>query len=277
MATTVIDGFKKDIKRKTRYPLLHFDMLRMYFGKPYEIDLPSADGVITIYVPSIKDIIDIGEERFYNTVNVFTTNTTQYRLPLSKAEPPIDWNEISDFDLFRSLYKQADPEVVKCLFGDLRLNEFEVFIKEKKSVILYHEAAKIEINEEVYQHIAQYLRLVFHIQVEEKLTKDPVLKQMFLAKDQTALEIAKKKKDKGKDEQGSIQPLVSACVNHPGFKYKLHELEEVNICEFYDSVARLRIYESTRALMQGSYSGMVDTSKIDVENFNFMRKINNGG
>lgn len=277
MARTVIDGFKKDLKLKTRYPELKFDKLRMYFGKPYVINLPSADGKVTVLVPKISQLLDLGEERFYNTLNIFTTNTTQYRLVLHRAEPPIDWCEISDFELFISLYKQADMEVVNCLFDNLPLNEFELYAKQQpngeRSVTMYHMPTKTEINEEVYQHIAQYLRQVFMIHVEEKITKDPILKAMYYQKDEVAFERAKQKKEKGEDEQSSIQPLVSSCINHPGFKYKLHELEEVNICEFYDSVGRLRIYENTRALLQGSYSGMMDTSKIDMESFNFMRKI----
>jgi len=273
MAKKVIDGFKKDVRLKTRYPQLKFDMLRMYFGKPYVIDLPSADGSVTVLIPKLNDILEIGEGRFNATLGLFTTNTTQYRLVLHKADPPVDWNEISDFELFMGLYQQADPEVVSRLFDGLCLNKFEVYVKDGKTRVLYNEETKTEINEEVYQHIAQFLRRVFNIHVEEKITKDPVLKMMYYQKDEIALERAKKKREKGMDEQSSIQPLVSACVNHPGFKYKLSELEQVNICEFYDSVSRLNVYENTVALIRGSYSGMMDTSKIKAESFNFMRKL----
>ena len=272
MARTVVDGFKTNLKLKTRYPVLKFDMLRMYFGKPYVIDLDTADGQVIVRVPTLGEIINIGEERFYNTLNIFTTNTTQYRLALSQADQPVDWNEISDFDLFTSLYANADEEVVNCLFDGLKLKDFGVYQKdEPREKILYNRETKTEINEAVYQHIAQYLRLVFRLHVEEKITKDPILKKMYLQKDEIAFRRALKKK--ADEESNSIQPLVSACVNHPGFKYKLNELEQVNICEFYDSVSRLQVYENATALLKGSYSGMIDTSKIDKESFNFMRKI----
>jgi len=51
------------------------------------------------------------------------------------------------------------------------------------------------------------------------------------------------------------------------------ELRHVNVCEFYDSVRRLQVYENTTALLKGSYSGMIDSSKIDKEQFNFMREV----
>jgi hypothetical protein len=65
--------------------------------------------------------------------------------------------------------------------------------------------------------------------------------------------------------------MVSFCLNHPGFKYKKSELKDLGVVEFYDSVQRLLIYESTSSLMKGIYSGFVDTSKIDKKEFDFMR------
>ena len=100
------------------------------------------------------------------------------------------------------------------------------------------------------------------------------MKQWYINKDKRAIEREKEKEQKGEKEMtSSIQPLISSCVNHPGFKYKLHELKEVGVCEFYDSVNRLQIYESSTALMKGMYSGFIDGSKIKPEDYNFMREI----
>ena len=81
--------------------------------------------------------------------------------------------------------------------------------------------------------------------------------------------------DRRKNEkyQSTLLPLISSCLNHPGFKYTKKELPDVGIVEFMDSVQRLQIYESSRALLAGSYSGFVDTSKIDKSQFDFMRDI----
>jgi hypothetical protein len=83
-----------------------------------------------------------------------------------------------------------------------------------------------------------------------------------------------KNKEKSKKKDGnSIQPLISACVNHPGFKYKLREMKELGIYEFFDSVKRLQIYENSTAIMKGMYSGFVDGSHIKPEDYNFMKEI----
>lgn len=259
-----------------RNPKIEFDQLQMYFGEPYLIDLEDTDGTITIYQPTIGDIISIGEKKFYQTLNIFITNTTAHRLELWENNPRIDWNEISDFELFCMFYKSIDFEVSKIMFKDINFLNFEIVKKEldeKSSLILYDFDSKIEINESVYHHISQYLRNVFNTFPEEKITTDRIMKKWFIEKDKRQLAIDKQKAEKGKLETQTIQPLISACLNHPGFKYKLHELKEVGICEFYDSVKRLQVYENTTALMKGMYSGMIDGKKINADDYNFMKKI----
>jgi len=266
MAKQVIDGQKIDKKLKLRYPPIEFDKLQMYMGFPYVIDLPSAEGSITISVPTMRTFIELGEKRYLQTINVFTTNTTEYRVPLWDAG--IDWNEMSDFELFCMLYKQIDSEVSKSIFGDFDFNDLDLY-KKNDQVVLYNDKLNIEINEEVYQHIAQYLRIIFNINPQEKITKDKFLKDMYIHKDRVEAE-NKKKKQK---ENTSIQPLISACVNHPGFKYKLKEVLDMGIYEFYDSIARLNVYESTTAVLKGMYSGFVDSKAFKPEDFNFMKEL----
>ena len=54
---------------------------------------------------------------------------------------------------------------------------------------------------------------------------------------------------------------------------RIDELKELGVAEFYDSVKRLQIYESSTALMKGMYSGFVDSSKINSDDYNFMKEI----
>ena len=272
MSREVVDGKQISIKRKYRYQQFEFDKLQMYFGKPYVIDLESAQGSITIDIPTVGDIMELGEKKFYSTLGIFVTNTTAYRLMLD--EIGLDWNTLSDFELFCMLYSQLNSEATKLMFGNLDFTKFVLYKKhldDKDEVVLWNQEDNIEINEDVYQHIAQYLRAVFNMYPEEKITDDPVLKQWYIYKDKRNVEIAQKTKKK--EDGNSILPLISACVNHPGFKYRPMELRHVNVCEFYDSVRRLQVYENTTALIKGSYSGMIDSSKIDKEQFNFMRDI----
>ena len=257
-----------------RNPKVDFDILQMYFGEPYVIDLDNTIGSITVYQPTMIDIVRIGEERFYQTLNIFVTNTTQYRVIL--WDLGIDWNTFTDFQLFVMMYKQIDPEVSRLLFGDLDFSKFEPILKQRDpddedgELILWNAEDEIEINSDVYNHFCQYLRIAFSIFPEEKITQTDMLKSWYITKDKRAIEHAKKKES---TKQSGLQAIISSCVNHPGFKYKLRELKDVTVFEFYDAVSRLQIYEQSTALMKGMYSGFIDGSKIKPEDYNFMREI----
>lgn len=259
-------------KIKPRYPKITFDSLQMFFGEPYVIDLPNVAGSVTVLSPKFGDVVRIGQRKFYQTLNLFTCNTTQYRLMLWDAG--IDWNEMSDFELFIGLYSSADPEVVSLLFKDLDFRDFNVYLTPDNQKVLYDQKHQIEINEEVYQHFHQYIQTVFNSFPEEKLTPSAVLREWYIEKDRRAAHNDEVKAKRGDDMDFSLVPLISACINHPGFKYKLQELREVGVQEFFDSVQRLQIYEQSTALMKGMYQGFVDGSKIKPKEYNFMRPIN---
>lgn len=266
---------------KSRNPKIKFDKLQMYFGKPYKVDLGTvkiSSGLfkedvkksITVYQPTIGKIVDMGEEKFFSSLNAFITNTTSYRLPL--WDMGIDWNEISNFDLFLILYKSIDDDVSQMLFK-VNMSDFEFYTMTLDGVdipILYSKKNKVIIDEDVYNHFSQYLQEVFQLKPEEQLTKDSVMKKWFIDKDRRHQEREDKKK---KEDTSNMQAIISTCVNHAGFKYTLEELKEVGVCFFYDSVQRLQIYESTTALMKGMYSGFVDGSKIKPDDYNFMKPL----
>lgn len=252
---------------------IEFDRLKMYFGEPFEIDLESALGKITVYQPTIGDVVEVGEGKFLSTLNVFVANTTMYRLML--WDSGLDWNEISDFQLFVLLKNMIDSNASKLLFGDLDWNEFQPMFRNiddnNQALVLVNEKQNIEINEEVYEYFHRYIQTMFNMKPEDEFTEDKILKKWWIDKDRRKTDREAKKDDK---KSVSLVSQISAYINHPGTKYKLSELKEVGVCEFYDSIQRLQIYESTTALMKGMYSGMIDSKNIKPEDYNFMKDIN---
>lgn len=260
------------------------DPLKLYFREPYKV----KDKII-INQPTIQDIIDYGEREFYAMLRIFIENTTICRVQL--WDLGIDWNEITDYQLFVGFVPMLQPEQTKVLFGDLNFTllkpwprqipnpkfdeskeeDDEKNPKEITETILYDPVNDIELNESDYKQIALCLRTIFGI-----FPKDEFLSSKFFREDVIFEEREKMKLDamKNKDKSGStLLLLISSCVNHPGFKYKIEELKDIGICAFMDSVQRLQIYESTTALLKGAYSGFIDTKDIKPEQFNFMREI----
>ena len=259
--------------------MVKFSPLKMYFGEPFEV----GNG-LTLYIPTIGDILNLKEadQTFYSSISPWVTNPTSYRLILWNNG--IDWNKISDYDLFLMLYKSQIPEVTRLLFGeDIDWDKYAFFGKNipdvdeegnetvKQVVTLYNQDDDIEISEDDYKLISEYYRTAFNIFPKVEKAKGRATKEAIIWEDEQNL--ARKQRE-GEENESSLLPLVSSCINHPGFKYNLEELKNVNYVVFMDAVQRLQVYEGTRALLSGSYSGFCDTSKVDKDQFNFMRDFN---
>lgn len=264
--------------------LLDFNELSVYFGESYH-----PCDKIEITQPSIGDIIAFGDTKFYSVVNTLCANPTSMRLQLWKAD--INWNKISDFKFFQMIIKTLKLEDTYLLFGDLNLSWFEEFHDFEKDcdeliyvprdengnmidITTMSEDDLIIIDELIYIRIVEYIRYMFNIHPKVEKAKNKATAEAMIWEDEMNENNYKLKHKDDKVQQSILFPLISAALNHPGFKYKKKELREVEIVEFMDSVQRLQIIESTRALMNGMYSGMIDTKGVPSEQFNFMRPIN---
>lgn len=259
-----------------------FDELKMYFGEDYWVT-----DKICIKQPSIGDILEFGDGKFYSILNLFCSNSTSLRLQLWKMG--IDWNTISDFDLFSQIIvKNFQTKDTYLLFGDLNFSWFE-FVHDKKKdcdLLIYiprdddgnlitvdYENAII-IDELIYTKIIKYLCVMFNLSFKVERAKNKATKEAMIWEDEMNLKVAEQKRGEREYSKSYLLPLISAMVNHPGFKYKTNELKEIGIVQFMDSVKRLQTYENATALLKGSYSGFVDTSKIDKEHFNWLKDLN---
>lgn len=277
----IVDEQKKQANQKKIYK---FDKLSLFFMEDYNVK------GINISQPTIGDILKVGESNFYQALSPFLYNSTSIRVMLWDAG--IDWCEIRDIEVFSMLlnmrkqeYQQSKLTVsdegdkiqnstdpLKILFKDIDIYSFDLYnVKQtensEEELCLYSKQYDIKLYEDDYMEIAEYIREMLNAHPKVEKGKGKTAKKWMIDEDRMNL------LHKDNQNTSTLLPLISSCVNHPGFKYKLQELKEVGIYQFMDSVQRLQIYETSRALLQGSYSGFCDTSKIQSENFNFMREI----
>lgn len=242
---------------------IKIDKTKMYYKQPFKVN-----DQITIYQPSVGDIIEFGENDFYNSVlNPFVSNPTSYRVML--WDNGKDWNKISDFELFVMLYKNiGSTELLFHGFSFIGYEPYTQTIGDKTSIVLWNRDTDCIVSEQDYSVISQYLRTLFNIfpkteKVVGKFIKEEIIKQDRL----------KQQRNDEREISPFLLPLISACMNHPGFKYRIEDLKTLGIFAFMDSVQRLQIYESSIALLHGAYGGFVDSSKMDKREMNFMRSI----
>ena len=241
----------------------------MFFGEDYKV----ADGII-ISQPTIGEIITFGEDKFNQVLNPFVVNPTTLRVTLWQQGK--DWTEMSDYELFYQLILQLQltPIETYMIFGDLDFSKFNLYKRQNEvngelaeDIVLLNHEQKVLIDEEIYNHMSAYLRTMFNIFPKVEKAKGKTTKQWMIEGD-----IMNNKSQA--ERKSNLLSMISFCLNHPGFKYKKSELKDLGVVEFYDSVQRLLIYESTSALTRGIYSGFVDTSGIDKKEFDFMREFN---
>lgn len=270
--TDMLDGLQAAViteeqkKRENEKQKYKFDPLAMYFREDYEV------AGVRIVEPTIGDILKIGEQNFYSGISPLLYNSTSIRVML--WENNIDWCNVKDIEVFNILSKMPNTnyESMRLLFPDNRIEDMELIsIKENNTqenqLLLYDENKDFLLKESDFNEIAEYVRTLLNVHPKVEKAKGKTAKRWMIDEDRINT-VSKDTKD-----ESTLLPLVSACVNHPGFKYKLQELRDVGIYEFMDSVQRLQIYESSRALLNGSYSGFSDLSKVPKEQFNFMRNI----
>ena len=260
------EDIKKE-KKKTK-PEYHFDKLKMYFGEDYTIN------GITISIPTIGDILEIGEKRFFKSLSPFLSNSTSIRVLLYDVFKK-DWNKTKDIEVFFILSNIVkDQEPLKLLFKNIKFDDFLIVDAKKNlsdsstTTSLYSRSQDILIYEDEYMEIAEYIRTMMNVHPKVEKAKGKTTKQWILQEDRM-----KEKQNQDKDDDSILLPLISACVNHPGFKYKLEELKQVNICQFMDSVQRIQKYEQGTAALHGIYGGMVSAKDIPEDLINFMGDI----
>ena len=236
-----------------------YDILRMYFCEDYW-----ASDKIVIHQPTIQNIIDYGEAEFWAIVSTLCANPTSMRLELWNKG--VDWNDLTDFDLFVMISGGLSRENTEILFGDLDFTKFKpIKNDEGNTILIYMPDPSIQIDEEVYTRIVGYLRTMFDIHPKTEKAKGKATKEAIIWEDEMNLKTALAKQEKNKWKKSTLFPLISAMVNHPGFKYKKNELRDIGIVEFMDSVKRLQIYENTTSFITGMYMGLIDTKSIDLK------------
>ena len=261
--------------------LYNYDELKMYFGDDYWLT-----DKICIHQPTIGDIVEFGDTKFYSIVNTLCANTTSFRLVLWKEG--IDWNKISDYQLFCLLIKTLTPKETSLLFGDLNFSWFKVIHDAEKDcdLLLYiprdsndnplpiiYDDNSIIIDELIYTRLVKYLRQMFNIHPKVEFAKNKATKEAMIWEEEENLKIQQQKNKDRDVEKSFLLPLISSMVNHPGFKYKTNELRELGIVQFMDSIKRLQTYETVTALMKGMYSGFVDGSQIKEKDLNWLRDL----
>lgn len=240
--------------------MLEVDELGLYFGDPYVIN-----DYVTVTIPKIGKLIEYGEKSYYSMVQTITAIPSDMKSQL--WDMGIDWTQISDFQLFMMLAPTLPKDKTQILFGDLDLQAMRPFEnKQNDTVVLYNPQTNAVIDELAYGKISSYLCSAHNLTKKVEKAANEFTKKFMIDEDRQ-----KKAFESSKPYKSFLLPLVSSVKCRMG--YTLDYVKNMGLYEFMDDLKRLQIIVNSDALLQGSYSGMVDTKKIPKKEFDWCREI----
>ena len=275
--------------------MFDIDELKIYRGS----DIPITDKIIVIQ-PTIDQIIEFGEKRYFQTVHCLTGVGADFKWQLWDYFN-IDYTTIDDFELFKKLiwrslsskkhiYKEltenreqyaeqlkniSEEELTEMLVNplslvlkDIDLADFEEYESDKcPETILYDKEHDITIDRFVYMRIVDAVRKIHGFKRNNQLPANDITK-MFLIDDARDEAMAAAQKE----YKSVLQPLISALIAKTG-QMGNDNIWNTKIYMFFDSIKRINKIQDATLLLQGAYSGFASLKGISKDRLDWMSEI----
>lgn len=268
-----------------------FDELKIYRGEDIQIT-PK----ITIMQPTIGQIADFGERRYFNAVHTLTAVGADLKWQLNDYMG-IDYTQIEDYDLFvqfisqlvssrKRLYKELteNPEkyqeelsqISEDDLQDMLTNPLELVLKDidlgdfvpctdktNNQIVLYDVEHDITIDRVVYTRMVDAVRKIHGLKRNNEIP----------ANERTRLDLIEDARDEamiaaGKPYKSIIKPLVSALSVKCGMLGD-DRIWNMPVNMFFDSIKRANKIQDSQLLLQGAYSGFASLKEVDRERLNW--------
>ena len=265
--------------------MFDIDELKIYRGS----DIPITDKII-VTQPTIDQIIEFGEKRYFQTVHCLTSVGADFKWQLWDYFD-IDYTTIDDFELFKKMiwhslsskkhiHKEltenrekyaeqlqniTEEELAEMLVNplsltlkDIDLADFEEYKSDKNDeTILYDKEHDITIDRFVYARIVDAVRKIHGFKRNNEIPANEITKMDLIddARDD-AMAAAQK------PYKSVLQPLISALAVKTG-QLGSESIWNTKINMFFDSIKRINKIQDATLLLQGAYSGFASLKGVD--------------
>ena len=266
------------------------DDLKIYRGS----DIYITDKII-VTQPTIDQIVEFGEKKYFQTVYTLTGVGSDFKWQLWDYYD-IDYTTIDDFDLFKliiwksvsskkKIYKElkenpqqyedyinkmTEEDWKELLFNplslilkDIDLADFEEYESDKsKETILYNKEHDITIDRYVYSMIVNAVRKIHGLKRNNEIPANETTKMILIEDARDDAMMSSKKPYKS-----ILKPLISALSVKTG-QLGSDYIWNTKINMFFDAIKRINKIQDAELLLQGAYSGFaslkgVDRSRLD--------------
>ncbi len=201
--------------------LINVDPLKLYFGDPYVVNK-----YITIFQPTIGDIIEYGEREYYSMIQTLTAIPSEMKSTLWDAG--IDWTQISDFQLFIMLAPSLSQKQTEIVLGDIDLQRMKLVENPQNGEpILKDPISGAIIDELAYKTMSAYLCKLHNLTKKVEKAGNKFTKQVLIDEDRQKKEYGAKQPYKS-----FLMPLVSSIKVRQA--YTKDYIRNMGLKEFFD-------------------------------------------
>ena len=238
------------------------DESQIYFGADYQV----TDKIL-IHQPTVHEIVEFGEKRYYSGITMLTAIPSDMKYQLEDLG--FNYMQVENYDLFLLLSRGLTPEATELNFGDLDFSQM-ILAKdeENEQPVLVNPDLGIKIDKSVYLRMVEYLRKMHGIVPKVQNAATETTRQILIQMDRDKAAKAAKEPYKS-----LLKTIASGLMRNPACTLSWQELLNLPISTLMDTISGVQIFTATNALLIGAHSGMVDTSKINKKEFDWMREM----
>ena len=237
---------------------MDIDRLVVLCGDPVEV----CDGII-LHQPTLRQIKDYGESRFFSTFMTFCSSP--WDMPSMLDDMGINFMEISEWELFRSIAIGLTKEQTELVFGELDFSKFKQMMRtenEKSDIVLYNQETGQIIDEAMYQAFIPFVRETIGFEHSGKKAGNEYTRRALIEDDRKT-----RRRNAKKPYESILFNGIISLVNTEECKYDYKSIFDLTLYQFTKSFTQVQGKKSACALLQGSMSGFCDTSKIPKMDF----------
>ena len=275
--------------------MFEIDELKIYRGS----DIPITDKIV-VTQPTIDQIIEFGEKRYFGAVHCLTGVGADFKWQLWDYFET-DYTTLDDFGVFKmfiwqslsskkKIYKELkeNPEQyeeyiskmseedwndllfnpISLILKDIDFADFELLNSSKDpEPILYDIKNDITIDRFVYARMIDAVRKIHGLKRNNQLPANERTK-MDLIEDARDEAIAASKKE----YKSVLKPLISALAVKTG-QLGSESIWNTKINMFFDAIKRVGKIQDAELLLQGAYSGFASLKGVDKDRLNWASDI----
>ena len=231
----------------TTSALINYDEdAKCYLSGNYKIN-----DKIYVHFPTVREVLfDIGEKDYWTTVFAFVSTSSDLIAELD--DKGLDWEEVSDFDLFIMNFLLMSENMIHIFLPTLEVSNFKLIENPDNSEInLYDPINDITIDKNIFQYIADYIRFVHGLKKNVIKAGNAYTHQDLIDDAHDQKRWAQMRKDNNKSQMKSYLSYLIASLG-----YTKDDMLDMQINFFFDIIKRTVAIETAKEMPFMIYAGI---------------------